>query len=298
MQDQHRSPISKVVIPAAGFGTRFLPITKAMPKEMLPVVDKPIIQYVVEEAVNAGIEDVIIVTGWHKRSIEDHFDEPFELAQRLKDAGKLEAYEEVRRIANMANFIYIRQKGPLGNATPIANARHAIGDEPFLFLFGDDFIDATPSRTSQLIAAHQKFGGSILSAIRTTKPDDANKYGFAAGSEIEPGVFKVDKLIEKPGPAHRPSDYAIVSGYIFAPEFLTTLDRVQPKPGQELVYIDVLNQMLADGEPIYAVEIQNGHYYDTGNKLEYIKANIDFALRRPELQADLKQYLRDILKEE
>lgn len=291
-----RRRVRKAVIPAAGFGTRFLPITKAMPKEMLPVVDKPIIQHVVEEAVDAGIEDIVIVTGWHKRAIENHFDEPFELAERLRQAGKTTELEEVRRIANLANFIYIRQKGPMGNATPIANARQIINDEPFLVLWGDDFIEATPSRTSQLLAAYERYGGSILSAIRTSDPEDAKRYGFAAGPEIEPGVIRVEKLIEKPGPKRRPSEFAIVSGYLFGPEFYTALDRVKPKAGEEFTYIDVLNELIKE-HPVYALEIKDGHYYDTGNKLEYIKANIDFALKRPDIGEQLRDYIKDLAQE-
>lgn len=286
--------IRKVVIPAAGYGTRFLPATKAMPKEMLPIVDKPIIQYVVEEAVAAGIEDVILVTGWHKRSIEDHFDEPFELAERLKFAKKFKELKEVERIANLANFIYLRQKGPMGNATPIANARVVVGDEPFLVLWGDDFIEATPSRTTQLMDAYERFGGTILSAIRTTSAQDAARYGFAEGPEIEPGVIRVERLVEKPGARHRPSDFAVVSGYVFTPDFFTALDHTPQNSSGEFVYIDVLNELLKK-HPVYAVEIRNGHYYDTGNKLEYLKANIDFGLRRKDIGPELRKYLRDLL---
>ena len=169
--------IRKAIIPAAGFGTRFLPQTKAMPKEMLPIVDKPVIQQVVEEAVEAGIEDIIIVTGWNKRSIEDHFDYPFELIERLKEAGKEKQLQEVIRTADLANFIYIRQKGPIGNAVPIWNARNIIGDEPFLVLWGDDFIVSQPkSRTQQLIEAYEKYGACMLSSIRTDNPEDTKKY--------------------------------------------------------------------------------------------------------------------------
>src|SRR6476469_4714616 len=175
--------VRKAVIPVAGFGTRFLPATKAQPKEMLPIVDKPIIQYVVEDAVSAGIEDIILVTGWHKRNIEDHFDYPFELEKRLEESGKHEQLEEIRKIANMANFYYVRQKGPQGNATPILNARQIVGDEPFLVLWGDDFIEASPSRCQQLVDAYENLGGSaILGSIRTNKPEDYSRYGFAKGT--------------------------------------------------------------------------------------------------------------------
>ncbi len=288
--------IKKAVIPAAGFGTRFLPQTKAMPKEMLPIVDKPIIQYVVEEAVDAGIEDIIIVTGWHKRTIEDHFDYPFELVKRLQDSGKEKELQEVKRVADMANFIYVRQKGPLGNATPIWNTRHIIRNEPFLVLFGDDFIVSEPSRTKQIIAAYEKYGSSILSSMRKSSPEDAKRYGYVAGEEVEPGTFKVSEIVEKPGPDKMPSDMAILSGYIFTPEIFGCIDELIKKgqvgPGGEYVYTDALNLLRQQGQDVYAVEIKKGTYYDTGNKLEYLKTVVEFALKHPEINGSFRDYLK------
>jgi UTP--glucose-1-phosphate uridylyltransferase len=189
--------VRKAIIPAAGYGTRFLPATKAQPKEMLPLVDKPIIQYVVEDAVSAGIEDIIIVTGWHKRNIEDHFDYPFELEKRLEDAGKQEELEEIRRIANLANFHYLRQKGPLGNATPIWNARTIVGDEPFLVLWADDIFEASPTRSQQLVKAYEELGGSaVLASMRANKPEDYKRYGYAISNEVRPGVLKISEMID------------------------------------------------------------------------------------------------------
>ncbi len=286
--------IRKAVIPAAGFGTRFLPATKAQPKEMLPIVDKPVIQYVVEDAVSAGIEDIIIVTGWQKRSIEDHFDYPFELEKRLEESGKIEQLKEVRRIANLANFMYVRQKGPAGNATPILNARHLINpDEPFLVLWGDDFFEADPSRASQLIKAYEKYGYSILGAIKSKNEEDTQRYGFVDGEQVEDGVIKVEKLVEKPGPQKAPSDMAIVSGFVFTPKIFPYLEKIKPGPDGEVVYIDALRELIKE-EPVYACEIKNGKYYDCGNKLEYIKANIDFALKHKELAVGLKDYLKKL----
>jgi UTP--glucose-1-phosphate uridylyltransferase len=286
--------IRKAIIPAAGFGTRFLPATIAQPKEMLPVVDKPIIQYVVEEAVGAGIEDIIIVTGWQKKAIEDHFDYPFELEKRLENDGKEEQLREVRRIANLANFIYIRQKGHPGNATPILNASHLIGpDEPFLVLWGDDFIDANPSQTTQLINAYEKYGYNILGAIKTQNPEDTRRYAFGAGDEVEPGVIKLDNLIEKPGPDKAPSDLAIVSGFILTPKIFPCLKNLKPSINGEVVYMDGISELIKK-EPVYACEIKNGHYYDCGNKLEYIKANIDFALKRKDLAQGLKDHIKKL----
>jgi UTP--glucose-1-phosphate uridylyltransferase len=292
--------VRKAVIPAAGFGTRFLPATKAQPKEMLPIVDKPVIQYVVEDAVSAGIEDIIIVTGWSKRNIEDHFDYPFELEKRLQESGKTKELEEIRRIADLANFTFIRQKGPLGNATPIWNARHLIGDEPFLVLFGDDFMEAAPSRSQQLIDSYNRQGGSaILSAIRATKPEDYDRYGFATGREVEPGLVKVDELIEKPGQGGINSDYAIVSGYLYGPEIFDALEEVyhhrqKTEAKGEFVYIDALNLLLKQQKDVYALEIKDGKYYDCGNKLEYLKAVVEFGLKHEDLNADFVRFLKGL----
>lgn len=242
--------IRKVVIPAAGYGTRFLPATKAQPKEMLPIVDKPIIQYVVEDAVAAGIEDVIIVTGWQKRSIEDHFDYPFELEKRLEDSGKEAELEQVRKIAEMANFIYVRQKGPLGNATPVKCARHLLNDEPFLVLWGDDFIDAMPTRATQMVEAYEKYNGTILAAITTDKEADAKRYGFAKGEQVDQGVVKVSELIEKPGIDNRPSNLASVSGYVLTPEIWDILDNLDKGHGGELVLADAINTLCKIGKDV------------------------------------------------
>lgn len=292
--------IRKAVIPAAGFGTRFLPQTKAMPKEMLPIVDKPVIQYVVEEAVAAGIEDIIIVTGYVKRAIEDHFDVPnAELLNNLENAGKHELVEEVKRISELANFIYIRQKGPLGNATPIWNARHIVGNEPFLVLWGDDFIMANPSRTTQLLLAFEKHNACILGAIRTSEPEDTKRYGFVKGKEISDGVIKVVDLIEKPGPARTPSDLAIVSGFIFTPDIFDAIDELiqnnEVGEGGEYVYVDALRKLMTKNRrDVYAVEIKNGKYYDTGDKFEYLKTVIEFGLGHPEINGDLRKFLKSL----
>jgi len=199
--------IRKVVIPVAGSGTRFLPATKAMPKEMLPIVDKPIIQYIVEEAVNSGIEDIILVTGWHKRSIEDHFDYPYELERRLLEAGKEKQAAEVKAIADLANFVFVRQKGPYGNGTPVMNARHVVGNEPFAVMWGDEFIHSTPPRLKQLIDAYEKYGVPCISAVRVPE-DRTNKYGIADVTPVEGNVFKINRIVEKPKPGEAPSNLA------------------------------------------------------------------------------------------
>ncbi len=295
--------IRKAVIPVAGFGTRFLPATKAQPKEMLPLVDKPIIQYVVEDAVSAGIEDIILVTGWHKRNIEDHFDYPFELEKRLEESGKLEQLEEIRRIANLANFYYVRQKGPMGNGTPIWNARHIIGDEPFLVLWGDEFVEAAPkTRSQQLVEAYEKHGGSaILGAVRTSRDEDYKRYGYAVGPEVEPGLIEIEQFIEKPGPGVTKSPYAIVGGYVFSPDIFPAMEEAmlnleKKNTPEELYWADGMNIMLDQGKQTYAVEIENSRYYDCGNKLEYLKAVVEFGLKHDDLKNEFSDFLKKISK--
>ncbi|MEN9413051.1 MAG: hypothetical protein RLZZ342_138 [Candidatus Parcubacteria bacterium] len=284
--------IRKAVIPAAGFGTRFLPATKAMPKEMLPIVDKPIIQYVVEEAVAAGIEDIIIVTGWHKRSIEDHFDYPFELEKRLLEAGKEKQAEEVRTIANMANFIYVRQKGPYGNGTPVLNARHVIGDEPFAILWGDEFIHAPVPRLKQMIDAWDKTGTANISAVRVPE-SSVNKYGIADIEPVRDNIFRIKKLVEKPTPAEAPSNLAAHGAYIMPPRIFDILASTPTGKGGELWLADAITTLAAE-QDVHAIEIEGGKYYDTGNKLEYLKTVVEFALRHPELKDDFAAFLKTL----
>ena len=291
--------ITKAVIPAAGFGTRFLPQTKAMPKEMLPVVDKPIIQYIVEELVEAGIEDIFIVTGYHKRTIEDHFDSPnLDLIENLKMGGekKRPLLEEVEKISNLANFVYVRQKGPYGNGTPLLNVRHIIGNEPFIYTWSDDFIVSEPNRFKQLISAYEKYGASCLAGIKATKNEDYSRYGFAGGEEVESGIIDAKVLIEKPGKENAPSDMATVSGFLLTPDIFDYLDEALKnlRPGAELYYNDALKLMIKDHKKVMAVEIKNGKYYDTGNKLEYLKTVVEFALKHKDLSADFKEYLKSL----
>ncbi|OGY78756.1 MAG: UTP--glucose-1-phosphate uridylyltransferase [Candidatus Kerfeldbacteria bacterium RIFCSPHIGHO2_02_FULL_42_14] len=288
--------IRKAIIPAAGMGTRFLPATKAQPKEMLPVVDKPIIQYVVEEAVASGIEDIIIVTGWHKRSIEDHFDHSFELEQHLKQAGKIEQLKEIRRIANMANFIYIRQKGPYGNGTPVLSARHLVEDEPFAVLWGDEFIYSHPPRLKQIIDVYEKYEMPVISGVKIEKKELLSNYGIAETQTLEPGIHRIVSIVEKPKPEQAPSNLAVHGAYILTPEILDILSETKPGKGNEIWLIDALNTYMKS-KTILAREIQDGKYYDTGNKLEYLKANIDFALERKELRKPLLSYMKQKMRE-
>ncbi len=286
--------IRKAVIPAAGFGTRFLPATKAMPKEMLPIVDKPIIQYVVEEAVAAGIEDIIIVTGWHKRTIEDHFDFPFELEKRLEEAGKHEQAEEVRKIADLANFIYVRQKGTYGNGTPVLNARHVVGNEPFAVLWGDEFIYSNPPRLKQMMDVWEKYGVPNISAVRVPE-ESVNRYGIADVSDVEPGIFKINNIVEKPEVGSAPSNLATHGAYILPPRIFELLAEATPGKGGEIWLPEAVDK-LSKEQDVYAVEIQNGRYYDTGNKLEYLKAVVEFGLKHDDLKSEFSEFLKNVTK--
>lgn len=290
--------IKKAVIPAAGFGTRFLPQTKAMPKEMLPIVDKPVIQYVVEEAVASGIEDVIIVTGAAKRAIEDHFDVPNQDLIKNLEAGKKEKLlEETRRISELANFIYIRQKGPYGNGTPVLSAEPAIEDEPFAVLWGDDFIHSTPPRLSQMIKVYEKFGGMVISGVKIEKKEDLKRYGIADLEPVEGNVYKIKSIIEKPEPDEAPSQIATHGAYILPPEIFGVLRDLKPGKGGEIWLTDAINVLKNQGVPLYAVEIQNGKYYDTGNKLEYMKTVVEMALQHPDVNGEFREFLKDLILE-
>ena len=293
-----KGKVRKAVIAAAGFGTRFLPQTKAMPKEMLPLVDKPIIQHIVEELVGAGIEDIVIVTGYHKRSIEDHFDNmSAELRANLRQAGKTDLLEQTNKISKMANFVYIRQKGLNGNATPLLNSEHLIGDEPFIYAFADDFIEATPSRFNQMIKLYQETGSPVLSCIEVQNDDDYDRYGIVAGDQIKDGVLALSTIIEKPGKANAPSSLASVSGYLFTPDIFSYLYELedQVEEGKEFMIQPAMNAMIADGKQILALKIKNSHYYDTGNKLEYLKTVVDFGLKDPDIGPGLLAYLKNVV---
>jgi len=288
--------ITKAVIPAAGFGTRFLPQTKAMPKEMLPVVDKPIIQYVVEEVVEAGVQDVILVTGANKRAIEDHFDRPSsDLVENLKLGGdkKKALLDELIRISDLANFIYVRQKGPYGNATPIKSAKHLLNDEPFLAFWGDEFTIATPSRAKQMIEVYEKYGGTVLGGVKLSKDEDYSRYGYVQGKEIEDGVWQVERLVEKPGKENAPSDLAIVANYLLTPDIFPILDRQKPGTGGEFYLSEAIDE-LAKQKPVYAVEIKGARYYDTGNKLEYMKTVIELGLQHSDINGEFREFLKNL----
>lgn len=293
--------VTKAVIAAAGFGTRFLPQTKAMPKEMMPIIDKPIIQYVVEELVEAGIKDIIIVGSSNKRSIEDHFDVPNEdLLANLRAGGekKRPLIDALDELSNLANFIYIRQKGPYGNATPVACAAHLIGDdEPFIYTFADDFIVASPSRFSQMVKVYEERESAVLTCKTVLADDEYDRYGIVAGETLSDGLMKMSHIVEKPGKADAPSNLASVSSYLLKGDLFTYLDKAKESfDGQGEFHIQpIMQQMINDGHEYIACEIQDGKYYDTGNKLEYLKTVLDFGLAHEELGPDLRAYLNERL---
>jgi UTP--glucose-1-phosphate uridylyltransferase len=287
--------ITKVIIPAAGFGTRFLPQTKAMPKEMLPIVDKPVIQYVVEEAVASGVKNVIIITGAIKRAIEDHFDSPNEdLVKNLTSANKLHLLKEIERISNMANFIYIRQKGPYGNGTPILSAEPVIENEPFAVLWGDEFIYSKPPRLAQMIKVHEKYGGVVISGVKIEKKEDLKRYGIAELEKVEGNVYKIKQIVEKPEPNEAPSNIATHGGYILPPEIFPALKKIKPGKGGEIWLVDAINLLKKQGIPLYTVVIDNAKYYDTGNKLEYMKTVIELALQHPDINGEFRTFLKSL----
>jgi UTP--glucose-1-phosphate uridylyltransferase len=290
-----RKKIRKAVIPAAGFGTRFLPQTKAMPKEMLPIVDKPVIQYVVEEAVASGIKDIIIVTGSLKRAIEDHFDAPnADLIQNLQAGGKDKLLAQTRAISEMANFLYIRQKGMYGNGTPVLSAEPAIEDEFFAVLWGDEFIYSNPPRLSQMMEVHEKFGGAVISGVRIENKDDLKRYGIAEVEEVEGNVFKIKKIVEKPHPDKAPSNLATHGAYILPPEIFGILKNQKPGTGGEIYLPEAIDMLIKTGYPVYACEIENGKYFDTGNKLEYMKTVVEFALEHEDISSDFRKFLKSL----
>jgi len=287
------SKIKKAIIPVAGAGTRFLPATKAQPKEMLPVIDKPVVQYIVEEAVKSGIEDIILVTGPSKVSIENHFDYNYELQNLLKKQGKEKRLQEIKDIADMANFIYVRQKGPYGNGTPILNCRHVIGNEPFAVLWGDElFVEDGEPRLKQIINTYEKYQEPILGCV-DTDDEGTSKYAIVDGETVEKGILKVNNIIEKPGPQDAPSRIASIGAYILTPDIFEELSQTKLGKDNELWLVDAIHSLLRK-RAVYAQKL-TGRWLDTGSKLSWLKANIDFALRRDDMKDELKKYLQEII---
>ncbi len=285
------SVIRKAVFPAAGLGTRFLPATKAQPKEMLPLVDKPIIQYGVEEALASGVDNIILVTGRGKNAIEDHFDVSVELETFLEARGKTELLAEIRKISNLINFSYVRQGEPLGLGHAVLVTRNLVGDEPFAVILGDDVIDATPPALRQMIDVFNEMQGPVL-AIERVPQSDVSAYGIIDGEEIKPGVYLIKDMVEKPPREEAPSDLAIIGRYILTPDIFPALEATASDRSGEIQLTNGLRRLLKE-RPIYGCRI-DGVRHDTGNKLGFLKAVVYFALRRPDLAEKFSDYLRTI----
>ncbi len=283
--------IRKAVLPAAGLGTRFLPATKASPKEMLPLVDKPLIQYAVEEAVASGIEDIIIVTGRGKRAIEDHFDRSFELEETLKGNGKPQILKEIRRVSELANFCYVRQSTALGLGHAILCVKHLIGDEPFAVILGDEVIDAQVPALAQLIRVYHRGIGSVV-GVQQVRRQDVSHYGIVAGRQMGEGLHRVENLVEKPAPEKAPSRFAVIGRYILSPEIFPALELTAPGKNGEIQLTDALG-ILGRTATIFAQEI-TGERYDAGDKLGFLKATIHFALKNPSLGPAFARYLKQL----
>lgn len=289
--------VKKAIIPAAGLGTRFLPATKAQPKEMLPIVDKPTIQYIVEEAIASGIEDIIIISGRGKRAIEDHFDKSYELEETLAKKEKTVLLKEMQEISNMANIHYIRQKEPKGLGHAISVARHFIGDEPFAVLLGDDIVESngTPC-LKQLIDVFDRYNSSVV-GVQQVSDDEVSKYGIVApkSAEIERGVIHVDDLVEKPTKEEAPSNYAIMGRYVLRPEIFDILEVLPPGAGGEIQLTDAIKK-LNETQIVLAYEF-DGIRYDVGDKFGFVQATLDFALKRDDLKASVEKYITKIYHE-
>jgi len=285
--------LRKAVIPVAGLGTRFLPATKAQPKEMLPLVDTPVIQYVVEEAIRAGVESLVLVTGRGKAAIENHFDVSFELEDTLRRRGKQEDLDLVRGISHLAQFAYVRQGEPLGLGHAVLCARHAVGDEPFALLLGDDVFDERDSALDALIAAFHATGKSVV-GVQEVPLDHVSRYGIVSAPEDHPDTWNVTAIVEKPRPEEAPSRWAVVGRYVLEPRVFEHLAALEPGVGGEYQLTDALAALAREGR-LVATPIP-AKRYDTGNKLDYLKANVEFALKRDDLRDDFTAYLKDLAR--
>ncbi|MBP6994101.1 NTP transferase domain-containing protein [Candidatus Woesebacteria bacterium] len=283
--------ITKAVIAVAGSGTRLLPATKSQPKEMLPLVDKPIIQYLVEELVEAGIKDIIMVTRWDKKPLEDHFDRSFELEHSLEKTGKLERLAEVQRISNMANFIYVRQKGPYGNGTPILSAASLVKGEPFVYAFGDDLVKSRVSFTKQLVDLYKKEGAPVIGVQKVSKKE-VEKYGIV---KYRKGTQELEDIVEKPPRDKAPSLHADFGRMILTQDIVDILKRTERGLGDELWIIDAIRNYIHEGGRFMAKEVEDGQWITTGDPLSYLKATIEYALDRKDLNKELRKYLGERL---
>ncbi len=283
--------IKKAVIPAAGLGTRFLPATKSIPKEMLPIVDKPTIQYIVEEVIASGIEDILIITGRNKGSIEEHFDRAIELEQNLEKTHKEELLEEIRKISRMINIHTVRQKNPLGLGHAVYCAKSFVGNEPFAVLLGDDVVDSQKPCLKQMIEAYEEYNSTIL-GVQPVARENVNKYGIVSGNKIDDKIYSVKDLVEKPDIENAPSDIAILGRYIITPKIFEILENTNKGVGGEIQLTDGLKK-LCNLEDVYAY-IFEGRRYDVGSKIGFLEATVDFALKRDDLRDSFKTYLKSV----
>lgn len=286
--------IRKAVIPAAGFGTRFLPATKSQPKEMLPIVDTPVIQYVVEEAVAAGITDILMIIGKGKRAIEEHFDRSFQLEQQLVEKGKDVELRQVKKISDLADIHFVWQKEMKGLGDAVYCARHHVNDEPFVILLGDTVIDAPSPAAGQLIDVYNLHNKSVV-LLEEVERQKVTRYGVIDGSEVEPGVYKVSDFVEKPSVEDAPSNMVIASRYLFTPEIFDYLARTKPGKGGEIQLTDAMRMMVKD-EDMYGCKL-DGRRCDIGNKEGFIKTNLEFALKRDDMSGELRKYILNLAEE-
>jgi UTP--glucose-1-phosphate uridylyltransferase len=287
------SRVRKAVIPAAGLGTRFLPATKSSPKEMLPVVDKPSIQYVVEEAVRAGITDILVITGRAKRAIEDHFDRNFELEYYLEQAGKHDLLKEVQASAELADIHYVRQRDPLGLGHAVSVARSHIGNEPFAVLLADDIMIDDSQLLRNMLDVHDRYGRSVV-ALQAVEPDEVSSYGCVEPDSAHEDLVEIRRIVEKPKPEEAPSNLAVMGRYVFTPEIFDALDRIEPGRGGELQLTDAI-QLLLEEQTVYGQCLTFGRY-DVGQKVDFLRANIELALDRPDLGPQVEEVLRDVMR--
>ena len=285
--------VRKAVLPVAGFGTRFLPATKSSSKEMLPLVDKPLIHYAVEDAINAGINQIIFITGRGKRAIEDYFDISFELEYHLKMQGKEELLKQMREISEMADFVYVRQKEPKGLGHAVLRAKDVVGDEPFAVILADDVIENSKSGTKQLLDVFERYHCSVI-GLEEVNPDEVSNYGIVSGVEIEKGVYKLDNFVEKPKKEEAPSNLAIIGRYIFTPSIFRELEKTQAGAKGEIQLTDAIAS-LSRKEVIYG-KLLEGKRFDCGNKLGFLKATVEFALHDENLKTDFEKYLKEVVK--
>ncbi len=285
--------IRKAVIPAAGFGTRFLPATKSQPKEMLPIVDTPVIQYVVEEAAASGIADILMVIGKGKRAIEEHFDRSFQLESQLREKGKDDELEEMRRISNLADIHFVWQKEMIGLGDAIYCARHHVNNEPFAVLLGDTVIDASVPATSQLLSVFERYNAPVV-LLEEVERGRVSRYGVIDGKEVGAGVYKVDDFVEKPSVEAAPSNLVIAGRYVFTPEIFDYLNRTRAGKGGEVQITDAMGLMVKD-KPMYAIKL-DGRRCDVGNKEGFIRTNIEFSLKRDDMSANMREYLKHLAK--